>query len=433
MLSAEHYALENKAIQSMLAIREKELNYIDTRMAALGTQSSLLAGFIIANFVNNFLGPHSGTNTAIGTQYLMYISTGVAMAASFHCILNSTFLCIWGPGLALRGGMGSVSRAYSEMKAERNQIVMSFNLSVVFFGFQCIATFLAYDGQIGLTWYAAIACVVLVVGAFVTFRFIIRMRSRMGRKEFHSGRMYKDDMIERTYFQFFCGCCSCIRRGKNGLSFDTPMMRGALDEKTHSQNVNTGLSMPLIQKVGGHEDWSNDLAPSDYAVVTSGTKGEGQTARHKKLDTWNVTNMASNQGWLMKRSSKYGIRKYQRRYFVLRGCVFEQFRRQEDHTAAVRLTTSDETEDDENVGTEAEKDRYNDVARSRFGMNALPLVGYEVLLNPNDPNFQFQLQPLSNHNRQRVFCFRASSAEERDTWVQALLAACIMAQDLDQQ
>jgi hypothetical protein len=44
MLSAEHYALENKAVQSMLAIRERELNYIDTRMAAIGTQAALVAG-----------------------------------------------------------------------------------------------------------------------------------------------------------------------------------------------------------------------------------------------------------------------------------------------------------------------------------------------------------------------------------------------------
>lgn len=38
MLAAEHYSLENAAVQKMLGIRERELDYIDTRMTAMGTQ-----------------------------------------------------------------------------------------------------------------------------------------------------------------------------------------------------------------------------------------------------------------------------------------------------------------------------------------------------------------------------------------------------------
>ena len=46
MISAEYYALETKAVQSMLAIRQRELDYINVRMNALGTQAALIAGEI---------------------------------------------------------------------------------------------------------------------------------------------------------------------------------------------------------------------------------------------------------------------------------------------------------------------------------------------------------------------------------------------------
>ena len=42
---------------SMLAIRQRELDYYDTRMAAMGLQAALIAGFVIFNLNNNFVGP----------------------------------------------------------------------------------------------------------------------------------------------------------------------------------------------------------------------------------------------------------------------------------------------------------------------------------------------------------------------------------------
>jgi hypothetical protein len=49
MLSAEAYSLENKAVQTMMGIRQKELDYINLRMVAMGTQASLLAGTKVLN------------------------------------------------------------------------------------------------------------------------------------------------------------------------------------------------------------------------------------------------------------------------------------------------------------------------------------------------------------------------------------------------
>ena len=49
MLSAEQYSLENKAVQSMMNIRERELNFIDIRLGAIGTQAALCGGFMVSS------------------------------------------------------------------------------------------------------------------------------------------------------------------------------------------------------------------------------------------------------------------------------------------------------------------------------------------------------------------------------------------------
>lgn len=143
--------------------------------------------------------------------WVFYLTTALSMGAALHCILATTFLSIWGPGLALRGGTGSVSRAYKEMKRERGHIVFSFNFCIVTFALQCVATFYTYtstcnpdfpcyrNGKIvppnnstskktlqddlSDGWLLPnISAFIMSVGALITLRFIVRMKARMSRR-----------------------------------------------------------------------------------------------------------------------------------------------------------------------------------------------------------------------------------------------------------
>ena len=49
MLSAEQYALENKAVQSMMNIRNRELTFIDLRLGVIGFQAALCGGFMVSD------------------------------------------------------------------------------------------------------------------------------------------------------------------------------------------------------------------------------------------------------------------------------------------------------------------------------------------------------------------------------------------------
>ena len=47
-----------------------------------------------------------------------------------YCVINTTFLIIWGPGLALRGPEGSMKRAVEGMLQERQQVYQAFGLGL---------------------------------------------------------------------------------------------------------------------------------------------------------------------------------------------------------------------------------------------------------------------------------------------------------------
>lgn len=199
MLSAEHYSLENGAIMSMLAIRQRELDYYDTRMTAMGIQSALIGGFVIFNLNNNFVGPGNNFGTGEETPYnvlfVFYVSTGFATAFSFHVILCTMYCSIWGPGLALRGGTGSVSKALVEMREERKGIIASFCLMIIAFGIQNCSTFIAYDGVAIVKFTnmysrpALISIIILILGSIFSFWTIWRMKNRMSKGAFLKMRL----------------------------------------------------------------------------------------------------------------------------------------------------------------------------------------------------------------------------------------------------
>ena len=99
MLFADKRALETNLKVSLLAIREKELNFYTTNCLAVGTQSALLAGFAYSGLTQVAF-PHEAPYL-IKLLYLLVTTT--AMGFELIAVMNTTLLSMVGPGLALRG------------------------------------------------------------------------------------------------------------------------------------------------------------------------------------------------------------------------------------------------------------------------------------------------------------------------------------------
>ena len=77
--------------------------------------------------------PAADDSVWVESAWTFWISSALSLACSMHVILVSPHVAVWGPGLALRGPRGSVSRAFFAMRREGNHINWAHGLSLLFF------------------------------------------------------------------------------------------------------------------------------------------------------------------------------------------------------------------------------------------------------------------------------------------------------------
>ena len=69
-------------------------------MRSFGTQGALIAGFTLSALTQV-----DAINADVSDiwKWIFWLSCAFVMATSLHCMLTTTFINIFGPGLALRG------------------------------------------------------------------------------------------------------------------------------------------------------------------------------------------------------------------------------------------------------------------------------------------------------------------------------------------
>ena len=118
MLAADKLLLQSSIRQNSIALKEKEFNLHHGNFNAVGTQAAVLAGFTVTAFIEFDCPPD--TNRA--TKFAYYVSSIVSLAANILCVANTTFLSVWGTGLAMRGPDGSMARAVDGMYQLRRNV-----------------------------------------------------------------------------------------------------------------------------------------------------------------------------------------------------------------------------------------------------------------------------------------------------------------------
>jgi hypothetical protein len=114
-------------------IEERELNYYTTNAMTVGTQAALLAGFAFTgvieapwDYLEEMLVPEPVVS-------LCACSTLFGMLFQVLAIVKSVQISILGPGLALRGSEGSMTRALSVMRHEQRRLHWQFYIGLGFF------------------------------------------------------------------------------------------------------------------------------------------------------------------------------------------------------------------------------------------------------------------------------------------------------------
>mmetsp|Transcript_7488 Transcript_7488/g.13545 ORF Transcript_7488/g.13545 Transcript_7488/m.13545 type:complete len:411 (+) Transcript_7488:190-1422(+) len=389
MLSAENVALENRAIRLMLQIREKELNYITNKYNAMGTQAALVGGFTVTTLTSLTI----GEGIPFIVRWLFFAFSSVSLSCSISCILNATFVTVWGPGLALRGPRGSMAKAYYGMVYEQRQIFGSFVVAIFFFAAQSIVAFWvidADDNDDSMESYSWFATVAMLGGGIYAVYALVRMYSR-----FHA--LSPDELNLRPslpFVQEMSGAATvedseitALQKKQMAKEREMAMLAagGQVDER----------DAKFAQKLKGFSLLGGGLTKDQVRASINNPqeiKGQGGDA------------IPSNfHGYLQKKSHHRGGMQYlhgdpwKPRWFVLQdGKLFYYI-----------------TEEEWKQGKPPRNEH-----------NPIHMGGYEVMVNPKDFDWGFMLESVGNEDRD--WELRAESESLRLAWIKVLLKSSLM-------
>ena len=138
MLLADKLDLTNKLKLNMLQIEERELNFYTQNCFTVGTQAALLAGFAFTGIVEapwDYLQDTDENDRSLpfSLKWLTMVSTLLGMLFEILCVAKSMQISILGPGLAIRGPEGSMTRALTVMRVELERLHWQFYIGVIFY------------------------------------------------------------------------------------------------------------------------------------------------------------------------------------------------------------------------------------------------------------------------------------------------------------
>jgi hypothetical protein len=462
MLSAEHYALEHRAVQSLLDLRQREVSFMTERFNSIGTQSSLIAGFVVTTMTS--LDPatdeHTNDTSVIEVLYVFWVTSALSLTCSVHCILNSTFVAIWGPGLALRGPSGSVSRAYFSMMKERHHIMIAYVASLVFFVLQIIMAFFIVDKKVGISGEALTSTIIMVVGSLVSAFMLRRMARRFFFRDLNgmadefdgsqvgdgAQQMYDDlldqdpDIIAENVLRYRGRLDSAAGHGlsidlEDDVDSNTASLKEALlpdDDVRDAYNDNNDDSNN--DSSNNNKNNNNDHHNGDKYITTSTgmssvVKADDarQNQNQGKMETKSNTTYNSSTN----KSGAFGYTTLSRiggsqqfmhmGYVSKKGKIMRRWTNGFVRLQGTRLFFFHSHE---------EFKRYVSIPKEkRKKPKSLSLKGYQVLVKTQAEKPTFVLSALNvSEETQRNREFRVEDEAELRIWVQKLMSACFVAQ-----
>ena len=441
MLAAEHYAVEYEGVRELLEIRTREVQHMVDHFGAVGTQSALLAGFVVTSLtaiVGDVI--TDPEHVAAWARYTFWISSALSLACCLHAMCLSTFAAVWGPGLALRGVQGSVGRAFFEMRRAMPQVGTAYVSALALFLIQSAAVFFILDGVPTVSAPAAISVALLGVGVAVTSRAMFAMRRCMHVDAAWSSSAATEikhnfGREDRTLFRHDTppdlGSPKAINASKTELANNarTPLLaadsvlRAAAQQQQRqeledvaaaaaTEDANAGANANANANDDEEEEKAADK-PADKPAT-----GKAKAKRHRPVHLRLRRGRPSfrYEGYLEKRGHRTGAVAdarllpgwavhWKRRYVVLRGQFLHWFPSQEDYLRAKEQVRRGKGGGGGGGGYEA----YGGVTLSLKGYEVLVIAQRETKDGENDgggssddePDWEFMIAPLDRRASKR--------------------------------
>lgn len=393
MFRAEQQRLYQETNVELVRLRHLEITYYFNVNSAIGTQATLIGGFIYGLFTQTIPRDYIFADYFL-TAY--YITSTIALFASIHVIMNTMLIQIFGPGLALHGPAGSMVQAAETMRDEMSQIIVSFMIMMAFFA---LATVLCF--WVVMDVYSAIAG---------TGCFFVALRQWI----FYGKRIYW-----RLYFE----------RSKQENIFDDSANEDPIDPVLLNKDLGKYAVDSARQSEAKVEDPRRSSMIGNFIQNTIKRKSKkeeiGANANEEGLEIRdsatfkNVSNPKSiaMEGYMMKKApSKVGMSSWDRRYYVLNYAgVLAPFASREEYRSGQGSTLKERPIDieDFDINLDAALIGYEESEKASSAPSERN-AGSEKLTQKEKLKIFFKSKDLQDN---RKLVFRCDSLEEVESWM----------------
>jgi len=181
MLSADKDALLAEMKRGYLALREKEIFFINDNYRALGRQAALIAGFVVITLTNLVV----PSNTPTALKGMFFLALCASLSYGLIAVSNSMLINVYGVGKALRGGDSeSILATLEGMREERRPVYVAFGAAVLFFELMVIAViWIEMERELAL-----VATLIMVLGMIYI--------AVCGNRMYHKFKIRKEDVTD---------------------------------------------------------------------------------------------------------------------------------------------------------------------------------------------------------------------------------------------
>lgn len=368
MLKAEQNALIQEANKQLLTIRREELEYFVSVFSDFGTLAALIAGFTVS-IVTQVDTLNADIN--VFWKWLFWIASILTMICTLHVVLTTTFINIFGPGLALRGPAGSMVRAVEGMVKEKDSIFLAFFLSIVLFQLANLACCFVVMNT-NAAW---VSMVIFLFGFWYWYKYCIRIYNRFKLED--TGFAWNDDNNKNKKSS------GITRIFSTDPSYDDKNKEN--DNNSSGRNQYAPKRRTIVQKLLGTNRTNKDLT----------------TPLVEENNSSNIFNQNNYmEGYLTKKGDNNGVMfsdVWTRRYFVLQDKNLYYYKTRED---------------------------FQFDPNKSIKNRPIDLHGYSVSTFVGDSNeLHLHLVPIEEDDDRRIWEFRVDTDSELDAWVSAFIKA----------
>jgi hypothetical protein len=396
MNRANQQQLVQEANMGLVEIRQQELEYFQYFFSSFGTNSLLMAGFMISSLSQQNPGPDSDSNAPYPSIVFYWVSCALCACTGIYTLCGASVTQIFAQNLAIRGNTGSMVTSLEGMLQEQKRIIWSFLVTSVLF--MCQAD--------GMFWFrmdlvsSFVTSAVLAFFMLLTYHQLLRIYNRFNysnKHDFHWDRTISQDVRDLRPSIIEDISSWLLKRPSTELNDATdPSLQNDIRESLQSQHAVIGDNTRKVDIEGQEPSMRNSLRIDMNAARRAGSLN----SNNEMLLVGGMLTMRSR--------NRIGRSVWRRRFVVVKSTYIYFYRSRRDFTLN---------------------------PQKPMNQRPIDLEGYTLIGGAASPPYLVTFAPIDENDVRKVWKFRCDTMAEFNRWIELFVVAIALGnqgEDMDE-